>query len=775
MTVGRKLSKEARELLDGLVRAPEDTERYLVLADALSAVGDPQGELIVLMHRVRESAHWGSALDAHLTKYKTKYFGPSLSKHRGISWDLELGFVRSIRYMPDVSDRVDDVLRQIFELPIAELLRNIVVFADSWDEEGIAALSKGPKPPLVDQITLATKHQSIESALADGKDGANATWLDLRLGRQDLPADLTKLSHLEWLGIGGSLLTALPRELTRLQRLRRLDIDFLFSLRVMPDEIFGIETLSYISMYDCGLRSDQYHMGRINNLLGGFSRAKTPSSRRVFEAAMMLGGLSRASKFVKGDALDEYLLAALDNNVAQVREAAMEALNSRLPNAIENTSVDGMRFALVGSTNFDRKELVKRLGDAGAKVTTKIDASTTHVIVGSLPGEKIAGLGGRPIVLERHLVSLLNGEKASGAKSKKRPSAQAKAANTVANTVDVGEIKRGLASRDESTVAGALTALHSSGVPPELLAALVVVAQDVTLKRSRDVAKKLLAVHAPPSVIKAMNERLKSSLLASQGETKRSDRIAAFCRAAKVIDPIELAELLVMRARVGLKYLVENAPAARVVDVLRRMTTAERTLDLRHLNLAKVPKEVAELDDVVELVLTGNGLDGWPEPVLAMKSLRHLDLSHNWVKRVPEAAAKLKVVELRMDQCRLDAFPRAVFEMKLLERLSLANDTQWDRAPRTGLPPEIGRLTNLRALHYDFHHLDTIPNGLFDLELLDELSLVQCDVPKEIPAGFSKLKNLQKLDVSLTDWASKKNELASLLPKGCEITARRLS
>lgn len=739
MTNGRTLSPVAAQLLEAIRAAPDDAAGYAVFADALVADGDPQGELIVLMHRMLETPddpYLGGALEGYLTKYRAKLFG-DLYRHKGIFWDLHLGFLRSVRYSPEEGEDAERVAVEIQKLPIAALLPEVIIF-DSHREY----IELDEPPP---GVRYAQRHRSIESALED-PDGA--LWLELACPGE-VPEKVLALKGIEWLDLRGPL-ARVPAELTKLARLRRLEIDFCGTFEI-DEEVLALESLAYVSMYECPVAREYGDQRRLNDLLGGFARARTSSARRRFELALMRKDHDRAFALVDRDPrrMVTNLLAAVDNNVQLVREEALRGLERYVPapESLANASV-----ALLGSTSFAKKDLTARLEAIGAKLTAKVDVSTTHVIVGESPGGKQASIGTRTIVLEPHLVRLL--VEGSGRKC---------AVETTASSLAAG-----LASRDEAVAGKALAALQS-GVPPEWFTALVVVAQDTKLKKSRDVAKKLLAVHAPKALNDALRVHLKQSLLLeSMGETKRSARIDAFCKDAG-IEPLDLADLLARRARVGAKYVFQHAPSARIAVLLRDLTKGG-ALDLSGLELTAAPEELAMLDEVAELDLSSNHLSRWPEPVLRMKSLRRLDLSVNRIAQVPATAVAIGLRALFMRGCQLTEVPPAIVKMTTLEELELSSVQYVDDAPRiTGLPPGIGALTKLRDLSFHYNVVPELPAALFSLPSLEHLDLMSCDLPRDIPKDFAKLTTMRTLDVKYSTWSNRGDELRALLPRECTL------
>ena len=737
------------DLLARIIADPDDDSTYLVYADWLETTGDPVGELIVVMHQLAAAeaadddvrrAQLGSVLDGYVTKHRSKLFG-TLGNHAGIAWDFKFGLLRSVRVVPDVQEDRAELITKILALPISRVLRELVVFEDfTHHDPGIAAAVRANAPKTLPGVTFAQKYESLTDV-----DPVDVRWFEMQFGPQ-IPDEILALPNLECLELSRTNVTEISPRIAELVKLRRLDISWCNELESLPEELFGIETLSYIQMYDClGLRT-AYHMGRVNHLLGGFTRAHTPSRRRIIETNLFLGNHRRALEL----ASTEDLLAALDNNVGVVRETALRCLAQRLPDPALATAAS---FALVGKTNYTKNRIAEGVAAHGAKLTAKVTDATTHVIVGEEPGGKQLGIGTRPVVLETHLKAWF--EPASAEQPR-----------------ELGSIRDALRSRDDAATARALATLGES-IPDELLTEVVVIAIDIKLKKAREAAKKLLALGAPASVNAAIKTHLKQSLLLeSMGETKRSDRIVAFCRAAKVIDPLELAVALGYRARVGLGYLFANGTGADVSRALEGRVV-DGVLDLSVAEIAELPAQVGALAKVVELDLSNNHLRTWPDALHDMKSLARLDLSGNQLSKIPAAAGKLRLTKLALGHNRFSAFPMPVLEMSTLRHLDISSEQYVEREVRiAGIPDEIGGLTELETFAYRYQIIERLPDSLFTLRKLTELDLMTCTLPAEIPRQFAELTSLRTLELSYSTWASRAAELRRLLPE-CAISATR--
>jgi uncharacterized protein (TIGR02996 family) len=732
------------ELLARIASNPEDDGAYLVYADFLTSKGDPHGELIVLQHQLEHEqdderrAYLGNALDAYQTKHRKKLFG-ELGGHQGIWWDFHCGFLRAVHVLPDINDKLPAVMKQILELPIARFVRELHVF-DRWprEHEAIKRAVEQHKPATLPGVVLVKRHEVLDEAVAAGDD---VQWLALRTDEEREPAAIAKLANLEWLEIGGGV-PALSADLAKLTKLRRLDVDW-SGVRRIADEVFGIEALSYLSMYDCQLPKT-YHMGRMNSLLFGFSRARTPSRRRIIELNLLLGNDAKAKKL----ATRSDLLAALDNNVAAVREGALRLIGEKLPDPFANGP--GTSFALLGKTNLDKKEIAAHLKTRAIELTQKITGDTTHVILGLEPAGKQAAIGELPIVLDSHLQALFAAKQGKPAKG-------------------TGAIAEGLRSGDEKATANAVAAI--TAFDRALLVDLVVVLSDTKLGKSREAAKKLVALHAP-EVKAAFDAHLKSSVLnEAMGETKRAERIAAFAKQAK-LDGLELAMRLVERAQVGLLTAMAHGSAA-TLRALEAMAAKEggKKLDLSGKELDAVPPEIARLAKVADVNLCANHFTKFPEPVLAMKSLVRLDVSGNRIGKIPDAIAKTKLVHLDISSNRWRRFPMAVLDIPTLEELDVSNSQEYveNEARITGIPDEIGKLAKLKRFSYCYNILERFPDAFWSLPI-EELDIGFCTLPDEIPPQLGKLKKLKKLTVHYSGWANRKPQLKKLLPK-CEIKA----
>jgi uncharacterized protein (TIGR02996 family) len=122
----------------------DDTDAYLVYADALQAAGDPRGELIALQHAATPKAR--KAERALLDKHRAHFFG-ALAESTGpadktigraplhVEWHL--GFFRSARLSWPERGGFDKALATLLALPSARFLRHLSIGATSGSDQVI--------------------------------------------------------------------------------------------------------------------------------------------------------------------------------------------------------------------------------------------------------------------------------------------------------------------------------------------------------------------------------------------------------------------------------------------------------------------------------------------------------------------------------------------------------------------------------------------------------------------------------------------------------------
>jgi uncharacterized protein (TIGR02996 family) len=694
------------EHLEQIRASIDDPAPYLVFADWLQEQGNPWGRLITLQHGL-EQRPGDSAIAAEVEALMKKHKWTPKAKPRLLRLEWRWGFIRAIRVFDEYDhEDLDEVLGPVLDLPMAGLVQSCLIFRDPRyvddDRKPAAVLQRFPEGADVRQVGPA--------APDDEQVDVEAPWIGVQ-GK--IPTSISSFERAIVLvchGIG-----SLPAALGKLP-LERIDIDWCGRLRAIPDAVWGIESLGYISMYDCdGLG---LNMGQVNNLLFGFVRARTPRKQRIFEAALFRGEAPKAST--------EQLLFALDNNVKSVRTRALALLEQQLRSPLAAHPVGaGSVVVVLGGLNLDKQALKARVEAAGAKLASKVSAKTTHVVLGEKPRGKQHELGQLPVLLERHLAEI-GGKSKSAANGGKLP---------------LERMAKDLRSGGDKKIVGVVQALQEhGGLPAELLPELFLVLQNTELEKrgkGRKLARKLFAAYAPDKLKSSVAKHFKTSMLLA-GETKQADRLAALEReAGKLIEMPRLARLMVEDFGCGLKFILARGEADEIQWALGRRIN-KRRIDLAGLELNALPDLSAF--DLQQVNAANNHLGTFPVGLSALPSLTRLDLSDNYLRALPRSLAQFAALRvLDLSRNRFQTFPRGVLTIAGLKELDLGADT-WGETRITKIPKEIVALKKLEVFKIENGHVAVqVPEEMAAMTWLKRFEVTWQGQAKTAPAALRKL------------------------------------
>uniref|UniRef100_A0A182PK14 PDZ domain-containing protein n=1 Tax=Anopheles epiroticus TaxID=199890 RepID=A0A182PK14_9DIPT len=213
-----------------------------------------------------------------------------------------------------------------------------------------------------------------------------------------------------------------------------------------------------------------------------------------------------------------------------------------------------------------------------------------------------------------------------------------------------------------------------------------------------------------------------------------------------------------------------------------------RKLGLSDNDIIKLPSDIQNFVNLVELDVSRNEIGDIPEDIKHLRSLQIADFSSNPISRLPAGFTQLrnltvlglndmslislpqdfgclsKLVSLELRENLLKNLPESISQLTKLERLDLG-DNEIDELPShlgylpslqelwldhnqlQRLPPEIGLLKKLVCLDVSENRLEELPEEIGGLECLTDLHLSQ-NLLETLPNGVSKLTNLSilKLD-----------------------------
>ncbi len=179
---------------------------------------------------------------------------------------------------------------------------------------------------------------------------------------------------------------------------------------------------------------------------------------------------------------------------------------------------------------------------------------------------------------------------------------------------------------------------------------------------------------------------------------------------------------------------------------------------LRNLNqfkfdenyIKKLPKDIGKLKNLKDLTFSNNLISVLPKSFIELENLTFLDITANDITHLPENFGNLKKLKiLNADANFLKTLPESFGELSSLERIKLSHNNLSE------LPKSFGNLTNLKVLYlnnkknhrFDFEKYNHI-SGRFEKDTLKKRIPRTINQLKGLPKSFSKLNNLETIDVS---------------------------
>lgn len=210
-----------------------------------------------------------------------------------------------------------------------------------------------------------------------------------------------------------------------------------------------------------------------------------------------------------------------------------------------------------------------------------------------------------------------------------------------------------------------------------------------------------------------------------------------------------------------------------------------KCMNLWHHFKLKLPDEIGQLKNLVELDLSDNGLSSLPAPLFHLeklcvlnlssnplrnlsedignlKTLQTLKINLNFLTNLPESLSKLTTLtELRISSNKLKTLPDIFESLINLNTLHIGHNKlvtlpnsfshlrnlvvlTLNENKLSILPEHIGNLTNLSTLYLEFNNLGKLPNSIGNLKILKFLTLDEKQITR-LPDSFAQLMNLEEV------------------------------
>ncbi|XP_049935771.1 receptor-like protein 6 isoform X2 [Nymphaea colorata] len=159
--------------------------------------------------------------------------------------------------------------------------------------------------------------------------------------------------------------------------------------------------------------------------------------------------------------------------------------------------------------------------------------------------------------------------------------------------------------------------------------------------------------------------------------------------------------------------------------------------------------------------------------VLVIKSLAHLDLSHNDMLKVPDFFINLTSLRyLGLRSCSLGGIlPDGIFRLPYLQHLDISNNPNLQGS----FPKKLPAKSSLVILSLFYTYLSgTIPKSIGNLRELRTLKMSSCNFTGSIPSSFSKLTRLQIIDMSFNGFTGQLPSLSASTVTEIDLSMNRL-
>lgn len=122
-------------------------------------------------------------------------------------------------------------------------------------------------------------------------------------------------------------------------------------------------------------------------------------------------------------------------------------------------------------------------------------------------------------------------------------------------------------------------------------------------------------------------------------------------------------------------------------------------------------EEITTPDSVYSLSLRRNKLKEFPQVILQLKNLEHLDLSHNKLHTLPKEIGTLSnLITLNLNYNRLDSIPKEIADLHNLRTLILSRNRILE------LPAEMGNMAKLDSLMMLSNGIKRLPDSFKKLD-----------------------------------------------------------
>ncbi|MDF2192092.1 tetratricopeptide repeat protein [Paraflavitalea sp. CAU 1676] len=544
--------------------------------------------------------------------------------------------------------------------------------------------------------------------------------------------EIGSLYNLRELTFTNTALKSLPQLGEGMLQLKSLTITDNAQLPYLPPEIALLPTLAWGGII---LKKNGFPSTEAEQLFREALLNKT--DRRTL--AVYLALLQQSDAYLQQHAQIEQLLTALNSKVGMLRSNALVWLNGWLKAQASIVPVGaGSEVLVAGKFNAATADIKAQVKDMGARVVSKITATTTHVLTGEKPGDLPAEiLQGKAQLLTE---ALLQGATAPSAQALKEAVPYVKE-----------QVRMLLLSTSPTNVDIALELIRELGCSGDWHEELFVAFQFSDDKEQKKLIQILLKQTGSAALQAALAGKYGMSTAGEKTIQEYLDNLSAKAG----MDPVRLAYAIFRRTTHiqsprAVAYLFEHGESWMKTEALEHMITKDGALnfDGERYPIMFFPDELAGFSSIKKLSLQHTKIKEIPAAVLQLPALEELNLTACKINKLPAGFAQLTTLrKLILTDCSFKQFPEEICSLPQLEVLCLNISRPQSTQQITAIPPSIKSLQCLRVLDLTGNGLGNFPEVITELAALEVLA-VKDTMLTSLPSSLPKLQQLKVLVAS---------------------------
>ncbi|HAS42511.1 MAG TPA: hypothetical protein DCS93_18675 [Microscillaceae bacterium] len=354
----------------------------------------------------------------------------------------------------------------------------------------------------------------------------------------------------------------------------------------------------------------------INKLLALLRKNNSSQQFRKVNLALLLNDWQYLKEVTPQD-----ILPALNTPQNVVRENALIALERHFPNSTEGLSAKPVVVTMIGKNKgLPINKTYQKLKEQGIQISRFLQTTTTHVVLGTEPGEKLGQAQDMQVawVLPQHLRSYLQQIEVPYLMQEDQPQDP------------LQSLEELLLNKDPQNVALGLTMMLEGGIPEELLYDIVILALKKNYPPSQT-AKKVLERYTSEEFRAVLRKHSRKSMV---------NILWAF-QQERLIDQKKLAlSALKFFKNEPNRYYYFNTlqrtafelcfkQGGEVASLALEARIQEDALELTGFYIKEIPPELRQFNQLKHINLGGNGLRTLPGWFSEFAALEKLDLTNN--------------------------------------------------------------------------------------------------------------------------------------------------